>query len=199
MKKIIAFLIGVFMFSQINVVLGAQSKPLSPTQELQFFITNLKSLDYTDTSAKNLRNIKSTEKDLRGFFDLNKLGRITMKSRWENATDTQQKKFVFTMQRLLEKIAYPSSSDFFKKYKPVLLPAEIEGNKAEIRVTINVDDGAETVVFKFSKKQAKWAVYDVVIDDESLADDFGMQFNKIFQKKDFNGLLELMGAKLNEK
>lgn len=199
MKKLIIFLIGVFMFAQINAAFAGQHKSFSPAQELQSFIESLKALDYNDTTAKNLNRIKTTENDLSDFFDLNELGRITLKNRWEKATPAQRTKFVFLMQRLIEKIAYPSSSDFFKKYKPVLLPAKIADNKAEISVTINVDDDEETVAFKFVKKQEKWAVYDVIIDDESLADNFRMQFNKILQKKDFNGLLKLMEVKLNGK
>jgi len=103
--------------------------------------------------------------------------------------------------KLIEKIAYPRTQEFLEgveiRYqKEVALPngrievptfVEIEEEEADIEVH-----------YRFHKKQDHWRLYDVLIDEVSLVENYRFQFDEIITEDSYPELVSLMTKKLNE-
>ncbi len=130
------------------------------------------------------------------LFDFEELGQRALVLHWDDITPPQQKEFLATLQSLIEKnylLKITSKSTYDIKWLPELAKEGhtlagfwIKSGKYKAQIGLRV-----------IKKNGKNVVYDMLIDDVSLLENYRSQFNKIIRKSGFDELLAKMKRKLN--
>ena len=73
---------------------------------------------------------------------------------------------------------------------------EVDGDQAVVRTRIITKQGTEIPVdYRMGLRDARWQVYDVVIEGVSLISNYRMQFNKVITTESYDALVERLRTK----
>ena len=128
-------------------------------------------------------------------FDFTEMAKRTLGPHWGRRTAEEQREFVSIFAALLGR----SYSDKIESYRSqnVLYTREIEDkNYAEVDTTI-VSDTQEKVSinYKLHNVDKDWKVYDLVIEDISMINNYRSQFNRVIARSSFEELLRVLKEK----
>jgi phospholipid transport system substrate-binding protein len=148
-------------------------------------------------TARHARKQMALKKVINRAFDFKMLGRLSLGKHWEGQPRPKLDRFVDLLHRLIEKnyllqIASQTSYEIF------WTRFEVKDNIAEVEVKIKSGQYRIDLTWSMHKEEEEWFVYDMVIDDVSLINNYRSQFNRIISRKGFDELLEKMENKLND-
>ncbi len=122
-------------------------------------------------------------------FDFSEMSRRALGAHWTKNPD-KQKDFVTAFAQLLED-TYVLQVESAAGDKIVLVNERTEGNFAEVNTKIVSPKGQETAVsYKLHKVGAQWKVYDVVVENVSLVNNYRSQFNRILANNSMDDLIK---------
>jgi len=127
-------------------------------------------------------------------FDFSEMARRSLGSHWKNQKERQEE-FVAVFTNFVEN-TYVSKVESFKDEKIVFARERIEQNLAEVGTQIVPSKGEPfSLNYKLHLVGNDWKIYDVVIENISLVNNYRSQFNRILANASFDELLK----KLREK
>ena len=127
-------------------------------------------------------------------FDFSEMARRSLGSHWKNQKERQEE-FVAVFTNFVEN-TYVSKVESFKDEKIVFARERIEQNLAEVGTQIVPSKGEPfSLNYKLHLVGDDWKIYDVVIENISLVNNYRSQFNRILANASFDELLK----KLREK
>lgn len=133
------------------------------------------------------------------MFDDVELSKRTLGRNWSILKPNQQEEFVTLFRRILEN-AYADKILSYKNEEVVFDRESMIGpNRAEVYTRVITSSKQIPVVYRVILKDGTWRVYDVVIENVSLVQNYRSQFNDILSKDTPEKLLEIMRNKLREK
>lgn len=146
---------------------------------------------------------------LSGTFDIRELSRVAMGKHWADITTVQQDRMVELMKSLLEEKAILSkeqgkqkagSNDVYelKYHSEKYLNAEKTTALVKTSVRVPSYNVTVTLSYKLRRLRDVWKIYDVIVDDSSLVENYAYQFDAITTKHGFPELLARMEKKLLE-
>jgi phospholipid transport system substrate-binding protein len=155
--------------------------------------------------AQQEKNQQIKRDVMRGVFDLRELSRLALDKHWNNISSDQQNQFVDILSDLLENQAVFSKEQKKTQGKSYLIAYKgdqfLDG-KSRARTTTQVFIPKESVTvdiqYMLRQNGNRWKVFDVIVDDASLVDNYRFQFNKIIEKHGYPELVHRMQEKLNE-
>lgn len=160
------------------------------------------------TDADRAYNAKLKKEILADIFDVAELCKLAMDKHWGNLSAAEQTSFVDLMTRLLEKKGIFSKEQSNRKGKQGRYSLAYQGDKylnAEKSLSLvrtYVDIPSERLKielnYKMKLKGGKWMIYDVIVDQASLLDNYRYQFDKIIAKDGYQDLYRRMDSKLKE-
>ena len=110
---------------------------------------------------------------------------------WSRMTPAEQQEFVRLFRSLLEKI----TSDW-NPVKMVLGREMIEGDFAQVESSeINSSGNQVPVVYELRRVDGTWKIYDEVIGNVSVVNNFRAQFGRVISKSSFKELTKLLREK----
>lgn len=144
---------------------------------------------------------------IHGTFDMRELCRLALDKHWTEITPEQQNYFVDLMINLLEnKAIFSKEQGQQKKGTKTLYKVTYEGDKflndaktkAVAKSLIHIPSETLNIGldYKLEKTDQGWKIYDVVVDDASLVDNYKFQFDKIISKDGYPTLIHRMESKL---
>jgi phospholipid transport system substrate-binding protein len=134
----------------------------------------------------------------KGMFDEVEFSRRTMARNWTKLSPAQQTEFVVLFEQVLEKsyvdkiLSYTDQKIEF--YKENMLSK----SQAEIQTKIVTSSNEIPIFYRAILKDGKWRVYDVVVENVSLLQNYRTQFNDILANKTPEQLLEILRKKVKE-
>jgi phospholipid transport system substrate-binding protein len=134
----------------------------------------------------------------KSMFDEIEFSKRTLTRNWNKFTPAQRKEFVDLFEQILEKsyadkvLSYTNEKIEF--YKETMLSA----NQAEIQSKIITSSKEIPVFYRVILKDGKWKVYDVVVENVSLVQNYRTQFNDILAKDNPEKLLEVLRKKVSK-
>ena len=145
---------------------------------------------------------ESKKKRLRAIYDdmFNKveLSRRTLARNWNKLNAAQRKEFVQLFQQVLEK-AYIDKILTYTNEKIVFDRETIlSENQAEIQSRIITSSKVIPISYRMILVESAWRVYDVVVENVSLVQNYRTQFNEILEKNTAEQLLEILRKKVKE-
>ena len=150
--------------------------------------------------AESAREIKKEKLRViyKGMFDENEFSRRTLTRNWSKFTSDQQTEFVKLFEQVLEKsyvdkiLSYTNEKIEF--YKENMLSE----SQAEIQTKIITSSKEIPIFYRMILKDGKWKVYDVVVENVSLVQNYRTQFNDILTKDTPEQLLEILRNKVKK-
>jgi len=130
------------------------------------------------------------------MFDEVELSRRTLGVHWNKLNPAQQQEFVHLFRQVLEK-AYIDKILSYTNEK-IVFPREnmLSSNQAEVQTKIITSSKEIPIFYRVILKDDTWKVYDVVIENVSLVQNYRSQFNSILAKNTPDQLLEILRKKV---
>ena len=129
------------------------------------------------------------------LFDFQRLSRTSLGRYWKERTDAERGEFVGLYRRLIEK-NYADPKLYTKSDKIEYLGAEVEGAEAVLKTMVYYKSEKSTIDYRFHTVDGRWLIYDMVIDDLSIARNNRSQFYKEIRKSSYEGLVQKLKDKL---
>ena len=129
-------------------------------------------------------------------FDFAEMARRSLGLTWRRISPGEQQEFLNLFTQLLEE-SYVSNIDSYSGEK-ILYGREIEDQEfAEVDTKIITNRGEEFAVnYKLHELNGDWKVYDVVIENVSIVNNYRSQFSRLLGKYSFAELLDRIREQL---
>jgi phospholipid transport system substrate-binding protein len=151
--------------------------------------SRLKSADRQKERREQLRQIIGSR------FDFGEMAKRSLGSNWQKANNEDQRQFVELFTELLEK-SYADQIESYNGEKIVYGRENVSQDQADVDTKIVTKKGEEiAVIYKLRSAAGDWKVYDVVIENVSLVNNFRSQFNRILANESFGELLKKLQTK----
>ena len=125
------------------------------------------------------------------IVDFEEMTKRALGPHWNRMTPVEQQEFVRLFRSVSEKI----TSDW-NPVKMVLGREMIEGDFAQVESSeINSSGHPIPVVYKLRRVDGTWKIYDEVIGNISVVNNFRAQFNRVISKSSFEELTKLLREK----
>jgi phospholipid transport system substrate-binding protein len=156
------------------------------------------------TPAQREQNRQIKRDVMRGVFDLRELSRLALDKHWDSISGSDQDQFVDLLSDLLENQAIFSKEQKKTQGKSYLISYKgdkfFDGKSRARSITqVFIPKESVTVDIQYMLKQngSRWKVFDVIVDNASLVDNYRFQFNKVIEKHGYSELVRRMREKLN--
>lgn len=213
-----AFLFSGFVFSEdstqqapakVKKGLYAEGTPTRAIQDLDAKLDDFK----VRVGGKPLSpedrefNRKLKQNIIHGTFDIAELAKLSLGKHWEPRTPKERDEFIKLLTDLLEERALfakeqsaaksKSGGKYFVAYKG---SKDIGKDRAFVmtRVTVPSENITINLNYKMKKKDNEWMIYDIIVDEASLVDNYRYQFNSIITKHGYPDLVGRMSSKLDQ-
>ena len=129
-------------------------------------------------------------------FDFKEMARMSLGSHWNREAGKQQE-FVSVFTDFIEG-TYVGRMESLKDIKINFVREQVDGSFAQVDTRLVPSKGEETPIqYKLRLVGKEWRIYDVVIDNISLVDNFRSQFNHILTIATFDDLLRKLQEKVS--
>ena len=131
-------------------------------------------------------------------FDFAEMAKRSLGSHWRRRTPEEQEEFVRLFTDLLER-AYIDRIESYSDGKFVYLRESVDKNYAEVDTRVLTSKGEElSLNYKTYLVNGGWKIYDVVVENISLVNNYRSQFNRIITNSSYEELVRRMKEKLIE-
>jgi phospholipid transport system substrate-binding protein len=132
------------------------------------------------------------------LFDFRELSRFSLGAGWRRLTPEQQGTFIDLYRRLLESI-YMGRLLQYKDEKVVFKnESALSDTRREVQTEVIRAGGNIPMDYRLVNEDGVWKVYDVIIENASLARNYRAQFNSILAKDSADQLLDMLRQKVKE-
>ncbi len=128
-------------------------------------------------------------------FNFAEMARRSLGSHWRRLSSKEQEEFVLLYTDLLER-AYVDRIETYSDEKFVYLRENLDRDYAEVMSRIVTNKGQEySLNYKVHLLNGEWKVYDVVIENISLVNNYRSQFSRIIANSSYEELVRRMKEK----
>jgi phospholipid transport system substrate-binding protein len=146
-------------------------------------------------SDKKKERIERLKEAVNPIFDYEEMAKRTLGSHWRRRSPAEQQEFVRLFRDFLEKI-YSDKVDLYEGQKVVFGRETIDNDFAEVESTVIGVKGDEYfVLYKFRRADGKWRVYDAVIENISMVNNYRSQFDRVIAKSSYDELKRMLKEK----
>jgi phospholipid transport system substrate-binding protein len=193
MKRMAAFGLGIFLFMQpVSVAAGAPGDQVRQTVDKLLAI--LKDPRLKQEGKKNERR-EELKKVIYQRFDFTEMARRSLGPEWRHHTPEEQKEFVQLFTDLLERV-YLQRIESYNDQKVRFLNEREDSSSAQVDTKIVDNKGQEfSVNYLLDNVNGDWKVYDVVIEDISLVNNYRAQFSHVLASSSYQELVHRMKDK----
>jgi phospholipid transport system substrate-binding protein len=196
MKKFIVTIIAVLALAFPLNALAA-----SPLQTVEGHVSQLLAVlgdPALDGPAGDERKKEAIRSISNSLFDFGELSRFALGAGWRSFSAEQQKNFVDLYRQLLESI-YMGRLLQYKDEKVVFgKESALSQTRWEVQSHIAAAGGNIPIDYRLVNRDGIWKVYDLVIENASLAKNYRAQFNSILSKNAPDKLLDMLRQKVKD-
>jgi phospholipid transport system substrate-binding protein len=197
MRKITTTLAGLML----SLFLAAVARPASagaPTEQVQGTVDNilaiLKNPRLRGDAVKKERRDQLREA-IFARFDFPEMSKRSLGTQWRKLSPSDQEEFVKLFTDLLER-TYINQIEAYKDEKVVFLKETLDNNFAEVQSRIVNSKGEDfSLNYRAHRVGEEWKVYDVVVENISVINNYRAQFNRILANQSYEELLRRMKDK----
>ena len=191
-EKLIALALFLLVLFPASSRAGVAADQLRQTADKVLLIlqdARLKSADQKQARREQLRQVISAR------FDFTEMAMRSLGQNWRQRSADEQRRFVELFTELLEG-SYADQIESFNGEKIVYGRDTQENNDAEVDTKIVSKKAEEFAVnYRMHAVDREWKVYDVVIENISLVNNYRSQFNRVLARSSFDDLLRKLQDK----
>jgi phospholipid transport system substrate-binding protein len=192
-KSLYAGLIAMLiLLTPAGLIAGVPTEQVRQTADRVLSVlqdSRLKSADKQKERREQIRQIIVSR------FDFAEMAKRSLGSNWQKGSNDEQQQFVELFTELLEK-SYADQIESYDGEKIVYGRENVNQDHADVDTKIVTKKGEQiSVNYKLRSAGGDWKVYDVVIENISLVNNFRSQFNRILANGSFAELLKKLQSK----
>ena len=128
-------------------------------------------------------------------FDFTEMARRSLGSHWQRRSPDEQRQFVKLFTEMME-AAYMSNLEAYQGEKVVIGGEKQDKEFAQVDTKIITKKGEEfSVNYRLHQAGGDWKIYDVVIENISLVNNYRSQFNRVIAQSSYDELFRRMKDK----
>ncbi len=158
---------------------------------------SIKAIVNSETAGETAEEREQLRAIVEDMFDFRRFGMVALGRHWQRRTEAEQAEFADLCRRLIVK-NYADPKLYTKSEKIEYLGSEVDSTEGVVRTIVHYRDEQSHIDYKLHPVNEKWLVYDMVIDDLSVARNNRSQFYKEIRKSSYEGLVKKLRDKLNE-
>ena len=125
-------------------------------------------------------------------IDDTEMAKRSLGPEWRRRSPEEQKEFVKLFTELIES-SYLATIESVEKVR--FLKEQVDGNYAEVKTQVIDNKGLESAVdYRLHNVNGDWKVYDVVVDNLSLVNNYRTQFSRVLASYSYAELIRRMKA-----
>lgn len=184
-----------FFFS---VSVPCQSSAGAPTEQIRASVDRILAI-LKNPQMKSPAKVKERRDQLREIissrFDFTEMARRSLGAQWRRLAPKEQEEFVRLYTDLLER-AYIDRIEGYSDEKFAYIRESLDRDYAEVGSRIITERGEEfSLNYKVRFVNGEWKVYDVVVENISLVNNYRSQFSRIIANSSYEELVRKMKEK----
>lgn len=189
---------AVFLLFFCLVVAPNPARAGAPTEQVQGTVDNILAILKNprlrgDTARKERR--EQLREAIFARFDFSEMSKRSLGTQWRKLSPTNQEEFVKLFTDLLER-TYVNQIEAYKDEKVVFLKETLDNNFAEVQSRVVNSKGEDfSLNYRAHRVGAEWKVYDVVVENISVINNYRAQFNRILANQSYEELVRRMKDK----
>ena len=194
MKKQFAVLSVLIIFVlSIPVYAGVPMTTVEATVNRVLDVLRDSKLKSPAAKEKKKEKLRIIYKDM---FDEIEFSKRTLTRNWNKFSPAERVEFVKLFEQVLEKSYIDKILDYSNEKVDFYKESMLSDNQAEIQTKIITSSKEIPIFYRMILKDSKWKVYDVVVENVSLVQNYRTQFNDILGKNTPEQLLEILRKKV---
>jgi phospholipid transport system substrate-binding protein len=146
---------------------------------------------------KKSERIDRLREVLNPIFDYDEMSKRALGPHWRRRTPAEQEEFVMVFRDFLERV-YSDKIDLYGGERVLFGRETIDADFAQVETTIISPKGEEiAVVYKLRRGNGKWKVYDAVVENISLVNNYRSQFDRVISSASYEELVKRLREKLD--
>jgi phospholipid transport system substrate-binding protein len=144
---------------------------------------------------KRRERIDRLKEIINPIFDYEETAKRALGTHWRRRSPAEQLEFVKIFRAFLEKI-YSDHIDQYAGERISFGREIVDGEYAEVNAVIVSAKGEEfPLIFKFRRAADKWLVYDAVVENISIVQNYRSQFDRVIRTSSYEELLKRIREK----
>jgi len=130
-------------------------------------------------------------------FDFRQMSQSALGRFWRDATDEQKEQVTLEFRELLVR-TYATALLGYSGQQIEYLPVQYPQDATKVMIPTRIASGGAPPIpinYRLQRNDAKWLVYDVVIDGVSLIANYRGQFTQVVRRNGIDGLISTLAAK----
>ena len=192
-KRIVVFCVLIIFVLSIPVYAGVPMTTAEASVNRVLDVlrdSKLKSPAAKEAKKEKLRVI------YKDMFDEIEFSKRTLTRNWNKFSPAERVEFVKLFEQVLEKSYIDKILDYSNEKVNFYKESMLSDNQAEIQTKIVTASKEIPIYYRMILKDGKWKVYDVVVENVSLVQNYRTQFNDILTKDTPEQLLEILRKKV---
>lgn len=185
-------LFGVLLAGQI--AFAARAEGGAPLEQIKSGVERATAV-LNDSKLSSESKKSELRRALYPKFDFTEMAKRSLGSHWQRRTPEEQKEFVKLFTELIES-SYMSNLDAYQGEKVVIAGEKQEQDVAQVDTKIITKKGEEFMVnYRLHQAGGDWKIYDVIIENISLVNNYRSQFNRIIANNSYEELVRRLRDK----
>jgi phospholipid transport system substrate-binding protein len=192
-KRMVVFCILIIFVLSIPVYAGV---PMTTVEaNVNKVLSVLRDSKLKSPAAKEIKKekLRVIYKDM---FDEIEFSKRTLTRNWNKFSPAERVEFVNLFEQVLEKSYIDKILDYSNEKVDFYKESMLSENQAEIQTKVVTASKEIPIYYRMILKDGKWKVYDVVVENVSLIQNYRTQFNDILAKDPPEKLLEILRKKV---
>jgi phospholipid transport system substrate-binding protein len=192
-KQIVVFCVLIIFILSIPVYAGV---PMTTVEaNVNKVLGVLRDSKLKSPAAKEIKKdkLRVIYKDM---FDEIEFSKRTLSRNWSKFSPAERVEFVNLFEQVLEKSYIDKILDYSNEKVDFYKESMLSENQAEIQTKVVTASKEIPIYYRMILKDGKWKVYDVVVENVSLVQNYRTQFNDILVKDPPEKLLEILRKKV---
>jgi phospholipid transport system substrate-binding protein len=186
------FLLLVLALSSAHATAGVPTDQIKATVDKALVVLKdpgLKSASKNKERREQLKQILFTR------FDFTEMAKRALGANWRRRTPKEQEEFVRLFTELLER-AYTDTIESYTDERIVYVGERLDGSYADVDSKIFTAKGEEfSINYKAHLVGGEWRVYDVIVENISMVNNFRSQFNRVIANSSYEELIRRLRHK----
>jgi phospholipid transport system substrate-binding protein len=128
-------------------------------------------------------------------FDFNEMAKRALGAEWRKRTPKDQEEFVSLFTELLER-SYTETIEAYTDEKITYVGEKVDGSYADVNSKLLTAKGEEVAInYKVQLNNGEWRVYDVVVANISMVNNFRSQFTRVIANSSYDELIRRLKSK----
>jgi phospholipid transport system substrate-binding protein len=145
---------------------------------------------------KKTERIDRLREVLNPIFDYDEMSKRALGAHWRRRTPAEQEEFVILFRDFLER-TYSDKIDLYGGERVLFGREMIDGDFAQVETTILSPKGEEiAVIYRLQRGNGQWKVYDAVVENISLVNNYRSQFDRVLSSASYEELVKRLREKL---